>query len=252
MTMSPLLMIVPSRSRPQNIAPLVDAWLATGGFEAADLLVAIDRDDPTFEAYEQALIDAAIQVAAAGHTGLIAHTMPRHEQLVPKLNSVATLHAQYVPAHVLLGFGGDDHLPRTRGWSRSFVELFETDPKLGIAYPDDGYQGEKLASSWVMSADIVRELGRMVPADVEHLYCDNAVMDLGALAGCLCYVPGIEIEHVNPYAGKGELDEQYKRVNSHDQYRRDRPAYKRWKRDGGLALDADRVRALIDGRVSNA
>lgn len=244
---SPLAMIVPSRSRPHNIAPLIDAWLDTDGFAAADLVVAIDVDDPTFDDYQRELVAAAQRVGGRGR--LVSHTFPKHQQLVPKLNSVATLYATYMSGHHLLGFAGDDHLPRTSGWSRRFVDAFFVDETLGIAYPDDGYQGEKLASSWVMSSDIVRELGRMVPAGVEHLYCDNSIMDVGREAECLRYMPEIVIEHVNPYAGKGELDEQYARVNSSEQYRRDRPAYKRWKRDGGLASDAEQVRALIKGRV---
>lgn len=247
---SPLVMLVPSRSRPQNIAPLVDAWLETGGFAAADLLVAIDVDDPAFDEYEHELRAAVERIGGRGR--LVMHTFPRHKQLVPKLNSVATLYATYLPGHRLLGFAGDDHLPRTSGWAESFVELFDHDSAVGIAYPDDGYQGEKLASSWVMSADIVRELGRMVPAPVEHLYCDNSIMDVGRDAGCLRYVPEIVVEHINPYAGKTAFDAQYERVNGSEQYRRDRPAYKRWKRDGGLASDAEQARALIKGRVSNA
>jgi hypothetical protein len=249
MTEKPMLMIVPSRSRPQNVEPLVTAWLDTGGFLGADLMLVVDIDDPAFDAYCAAV---EREIARLGHFGpatLILRCIPRHQQLVPKLNAAALDSAD---GYRLLGFAGDDHLPRTSGWAESFVELFDHDSAVGIAYPDDGYQGEKLASSWVMSADIVRELGRMVPAPVEHLYCDNSIMDVGRDAGCLHYVPEIVVEHINPYAGKTAFDAQYERVNGSEQYRRDRPAYKRWKRDGGLASDAEQVRALIKGRVSNA
>lgn len=246
--MSRLLMIVPTRSRPQNVDPLIAAWLDTGGFLAADLMLVVDMDDPTFDAYCLAAERANKLLARFGGT-FILHCAPRHEQLVPKLNAAAL---DAAGDYELLGFAGDDHLPRTSGWAQRFVELFGRNRSAGVAYPDDGYQHEKLASSWVMLADVVHALGRMVPAPVEHLYCDNSIMDVGREAGCLVYLPDVLIEHEHPVAGKRETDEQYERVNGREQYRRDRPAYKRWKRDGGLVTDAGIVRGVIDGRVSNA
>jgi hypothetical protein len=80
-----------------------------------------------------------------------------------------------------------------------------------------------------MTADIVRELGAMVPADVEHLYCDNVVRDIGIQAGCLRYLPEVLIEHMHPVVGKAESDEQYARVNSRQQNRGDRQAYRTWR-----------------------
>jgi hypothetical protein len=246
--MSRMLMIVPTRSRPQNVLPVAKAWLATDGFAAADLLFAADVDDPAFDDYCDAIESAARLAAAAGGGSIALTVCPRHEQLVPKLNAVALDNAS--GSYKLLGFAGDDHLPMTPGWSRLFVELFDSTPGVGIAYPNDGYQGERLASSWVMLAEIVRYLGRMVPAPVEHLYCDNSIMDVGRDASCLTYLPDVLVEHVHPVAGKTSTDEQYERVNSSEQYRRDRPAYKRWKRDGGLASDAAQVRAVMNGRVA--
>lgn len=247
--MNPLLIIVPTRSRPQNVGKVVDAWLETSAFRTADLLFAIDFDDPAHDGYLDALQMAARAAGSIGAT-IGCHSSPSHRPLVAKLNTVAQLHAELEPGRLAIGFAGDDHLPRTPGWAQIFDDHLRR-AGTGIAYCDDGYQGENLASSWVMTADIVRALGgRMVPAPVDHLYCDNAVMDLGREAGCLSYLPGVLIEHVHPVAGKTPTDEQYERVNGREQYRRDRPAYKRWKRDGGLADDAARVRALIKGKTA--
>lgn len=243
--MKPLLMIVPTRSRPGNVRRVVTAWLETGGFDDADLIFAIDFDDPEHDAYLDELQAAARAVAEHGAT-IACHSSPRHEPLVPKLNAVAKLHAEIEPDRFALGFAGDDHLPRTAGWAKAFVEHLRG-AGTGIVYGDDLYKGHELASSWAMTADIVRALGRMVPAPVDHLYCDNSIMDLGAALDRLAYLPGVVIEHVHPVAGKGATDEQYERVNGREQYRRDRPAYKRWKRDGGLRDDAARVRAYTEG-----
>lgn len=244
--MKPLLMIVPTRSRPHAIEPVVTAWLDTGGFLAADLLFAVDRDDPAYEDYFIAIEQQADR-AVHFDGSILVHTLPQHQSLVPKLDSVAAFHAEYMPKVEALGFAGDDHLPRTKGWSQRYVaELRRLGT--GIIYPDDGYQHDRLSTTWAMTVDIVRALDRMVPAPVEHLYCDNAVMDLGNEVNCLTYLPDVLFEHMHPAANKARLDAQYQRVNSREQYRKDFPAYRAWRRGDGMARDVGLVRDLIRNR----
>jgi hypothetical protein len=248
MTM-PLLVIVPTRSRPQNVVPLVESWLETDAFDTADLLFVIDRDDPAHSEYQYRLDRAAEEVnAEIAGPRLRFHLIPRHEQLVPKLNGVATLYAKLPGAPFALGFAGDDHRPRTRGWAGTMLgELREMGT--GIVYPDDGYQGENIPTSWAMTVDIVRALDAMVPAPVEHLFCDNAVRDLGRAAGCLRYLPSVLVEHLHPVAGKAESDAQYERVNARPQWKADRRTYREWKmRD--LPRQAATLQTLIRGETT--
>ena len=222
MTSAALTLIVPSRSRPESVGRVVEAWETTGGFTDAVMHWVIDADDPGLSGYVHRL-----EWARERNPGGVEWTVaPFWMSLVPKLNAKAVdLACGDVEA---LGFAGDDHLPRTPGWAaRHLAALRELGT--GIVYCDDGYQHQALPTQWVMTVDIVRELKAMVPAAVEHLYCDNAVMDLGVAAGCLTYLPDVLIEHMNPYARKGTLDAQYQRVNSRAQYARDRPAYAAWR-----------------------
>lgn len=243
MPIKPLLVIVPTRSRPQNIVPVTEAWLATGGFEAADLLFGIDYDDPAHGAYLDELQTAARLVEGRAVIG--CHSSPRHEQLVPKLNGIARLHVEFDgPGRRAYGFAGDDHMPRTSGWSAALLATLD-DLGTGIAYPDDGYQGENLPTTWYATADVVRAVG-MVPAPVEHLFCDNAVRDLGRAAGMLRYLPDVLIEHVHPAAGKAASDPQYARVNARPQWKADRKAYRSW-READMPRQAAELRALKMG-----
>ena len=233
--MRELLIIVPSRGRPQNLVRVVAAWRATDAFKVAALLFAIDRDDPDRQAY----IDAGTQLH---EPGLILTTATR-TPMAPRTNFEAYQAAQImVGQFVALGSAGDDHLPRTPGWAQRYLaELAQLGT--GIVYGDDGYQGATLCTEWAMTADIVRALGRLIPAPVDHLYADNAVRDLGHAAGCLKHLPDVRIEHVHPAAGRAEWDEGYRRVNAAVQYRRDRAAYQTWQREQ-LPADAALVRAL--------
>jgi hypothetical protein len=230
-----LVVIVPSRSRPEAVQRVVQAWEDTGAFTDARLRWVVDGDDPTLSGYISALTAARDRGC-----GVEWRVAPSWLPLVPKLNAAAVQVAAGDVAAV--GFAGDDHLPRTPGWAVRYVQAL-TELGTGIVYADDGYQHEALPTQWAMTVDVVRALGAMVPAGVEHLYCDNAVMDLGVAAGCLRYLPDVLIEHVHPVTGKVPTDAQYQRVNSRTQYRQDRPAYSRWRVDE-LPGQADRVRAL--------
>ena len=250
--MTELTIIVPTRSRPASPARVVEAWEATGAFEqGAQLLFVVDGDDPEYLAYCDALgaLARGNALGRVGWTSVVAW-----EPLVPKLNTAALCEATDSPGLFAIGFAGDDHLPRTRGWVRRYLEILR-EVGTGIVYCDDGYQHENIPTQWAMTADIVRVLGKMVPADVEHLYCDNAVRDLGLGAGCLHYLPDVLIEHMHPVARdaagspKGADDPQYRRVNSREQSRGDRAAYRGWHRSGGYAHDVEIVRNLIEQGV---
>lgn len=235
LTDMPLLVIIPSRSRPEAVAKVARAWDDTGAWQVAEPLFVIDADDPRYDAYGKALAERCLN----------QRSVPRWVPMVEKLNNAAFDHARYY-GHRHLAFMGDDHLPRTPGWAQDMIGALDM-MGTGIVYPDDGYQHERLATSWAMTADIVRALGRMVPAPVEHLYCDNSIMDLGFAIGRLRYLPGILVEHMHPVAGKAERDEQYDRVNGRGQYSKDRSAYKRWVKFGGLCQAAEIVHRLTTG-----
>lgn len=225
--MADLMVVIPSRGRPGNVARLMQAWRDTGAFEVASCRIDVDADDPEFRGY-QALAEELPEGAriAIGH---------RWRSLVWKLNRAAR---QEQWQWFALGFMGDDHLPRTDQWAQRYLAELAS-MGTGIVYGDDGYQHENTPTQWAMTADIVRALGgRMVSAPVEHLYCDDAVRDLGRQANCLRYLPDVMIEHMHPSAGKAERDPQYVRVNSRTQYALDKPAYLRWRAEalGGEAL----------------
>lgn len=232
-TMADLLFVVPSRSRPANVARLIGAWGDSGAWGVADLRVDVDRDDQAYQGYMELELPPGVR--------LVTHR--RWQPMVHKVDAAAN---QESGSYFAVGFMGDDHLPRTVGWAQRYLDELR-EMGTGIVYGDDGYQHENTPTQWAMTSDIVRALGgRMVPAPVGHLYCDDAVRDLGRAAGCLRYLPDVMVEHMHPSARKAPLDKQYQRVNSSVQYAKDRPAYQRWVRRS-LPAHADAVRRLREG-----
>ncbi len=223
--MSELTVLVPTRSRPHLVPRMVTAWQETGAFDVAELVFVIDRDDMAFDQYRRTL-DRYPQVQVG--------TMGEWQPLVPKLDFAARQAADYADA---VAFMGDDHLPRTDRWAHKLIAAHAVHGP-SILYGRDGFQDKALPTWWSMSSSIIDALGRMVPAPVQHLYCDNAVKELGTAIGRLFYLEDVLVEHMHPIAGKGKMDAQYTRVNRRQQYARDEAAFRAWMRDG-LRRDAN-------------
>lgn len=222
--MPELAIIVPTRGRPENVRKVIGAWDFTNAWDHAHLVLALDGDDPEYQGYadlyeetchpdtDEPLFSIAVQGVWV--------------PMVHKLNRVAR---DLADRYWALGFAGDDHLPRTINWAKRYLTVLH-ELGTGMVYGDDGYQGHKLSTEWAVTSDVVRALGAMVPAPVDHMYCDNAMMDLYGGAGSMRHLPEVRIEHMHPIAGKADNDDQYRKVNSRDQFKKDRGAYERWKR----------------------
>ncbi len=241
MTDNKMLIIVPTRSRPENVAKVVEAWGATGAFDdGAELCFAFDADDLKRGLYDLATVDHRAWVE------------PEWLPMVHKLDRAATgwAHAKLGQKdgagyrYFALGFAGDDHLPRTRGWAGRYINAL-AEMGTGIVSCPDGHRDDQLPTQWAMTSDIVRALGRMVPAPVEHLYCDDAIRDLGRAAGCYRWLDDVLIEHMHPLWKRGQWDEQYRRVNDSGQYARDNAAYDTWRSVKGFVGDVHKVQELM-------
>lgn len=245
---SDLIVLVPSRGRPESLVRVANAWDETGAFaDGAGLVFVIDSDDPTYGDYLENLRYLQNEYARPScHVQPIINLMNDGpwQPMVSKLNRAAAMFAEQ--GHFALGFAGDDHLPRTKHWAAGYVEELSA-VGTGIVYCRDGLQDERLPTQWAMTSDIVRALGCMVPAPVDHLFCDNAVRDLGRAGHCLSYMPAVLIEHMHPLAGKAPADPGYIRVNRPEQYRRDRAVYDVW-REKTLPDQAALIRALKGSR----
>lgn len=227
-----LCVLVPSLGRPASMARLTKAWTATGAWEHATLMVIVDADDPTHLQYFNHM---------PPNRGWRIVVADKWRPLVPKLNLEAM---RVVNEYHSLAFMGDDHVPRTEGWAARYVEELR-EMGTGIVFGDDLLQGERLPTHWAMTSDIVRALGAMIPAPVEHLYSDNAILNVGRAAECLRYLPDVVVEHMHPLAGKGPADAAYRWSNSPERYEADGKAFRAWLADPlGFDRAARTVRAL--------
>lgn len=215
-----LLVIVPSRGRPENIDRLNQAFTETGVL-GTQLLIGLDDDDPTIGQYRG-----------------WCEIGPR-ERMAGTLNRLAR---KYAPMFDHLAFMGDDHVPRTVGWDKTISDELDR-LGTGIVYGNDLLQGELLPTAVFMSSDIVRALGWMALPGARHLWLDNTWLTLGRALDAITYLPDVIIEHVHPVAGKTEWDDGYKANNDHETSDHDHAVYQAWLVDG-LERDVAKIRAF--------
>lgn len=245
-----LAIIIPSRGRPASVARTVEAWKRTGAFEVARLVYALNEADALLPEYLTSIGEAQRSLGDRVERVAIGDC-----KMVPRLNQVARL--LVAPANDIraLGFQGDDHVPRTEGWAHRYLaELDELVDAYGsgMVHGDDGVHGRKLCTEWAVSRSWVETLGRMVPALVQHLYCDDAVHDLAKAAGVYRYLgDDITIEHMHPLHGKGQRDATYAAGGLNDSIKHDdRRQYLKWSMRPrqvdklGLSRQAAMLRAL--------
>lgn len=229
-----LLVIIPTRGRPQAVMPIVRAWHETGA--TADLLFAVDTDDPQLDAYKR-------EAAKLKTDPRFRFTFGKRRRLVGTLNQQAVKAAKQ---YRFLAFMGDDHRPRPAAmpWDARIRECLSGGP--GIVYGNDLLQGEKMATAVAMTSDIVTTLGYMCPPAMEHLCVDLCWVDWGRGMQRITYLHDMVIEHLHPAAGKADVDPGYEEANSDDQVAKDSAAYYEYRDGGGLEDDLAKLRKLAE------
>lgn len=228
--MADLVVVTPSRGRPRQLNELVHAVGETtaGRVEVIGL---VDDDDPQRAAYKALF---ACDIWTGPRRSLVAWT---------NFCAAILLDAPAGDRPRYLASLGDDHRPRTRDWDRMLIDAIEDLDGPGFAYGNDLFQGPRMPTSWVVSADVVDAVDWMMLPACEHLFVDAAVLALGRAAERIVYCPSVVIEHMHPIAGKADWDESYRASNARGRYAADEAAYQAWLR-GGLDADARKIRTL--------
>jgi len=227
-----LVVLCPSRNNPAALIEAATSFAATVTGPSTFFIGIVDFDDPKLEEY----------IAKTTSDGIMLMQVPEGESgsMNAAMNWGARIWAEDAD---IVGFIGDDHRFRTKGWDR-VVEMVLNGQGGGLVYADDLAQRENLPTQVFISSNIIRALGWMGLPGARHLYLDNTWKYLGDEAGCLYYIPDIIIEHVHPAYGKATWDENHVRVNSKEMYDHDRAIYETWLQ-AKAAEDIELVRSTL-------
>lgn len=228
--MSDLVVLCPTRGRPQAAREAHEAFVSTKRLDSTAILFVVDDDDPQLDAY------LALDVPTLH--------LPPPGNMATALNegvkwAIETLGPRYV------GFIGDDHRFRTENWDGHFTDVLY-DRGGGMVYGNDLVRPDgDIPTQIVMSTEIVTTLGWMALPGAKHLYLDNTWRVLGDEVGCLYYMPDVIIEHMHPSVGKADWDESYRRVNAGEVYQHDALKFSEWIESGAAKEDVARVKEVL-------
>ena len=197
------MVILPTLGRPKQLARFIEAYHVTCA--SSPVAVFFDAADPSLPEYDK--------IDYPGN--FIKVSVPAGTRL-PEIQNLAFKH---FPNRPWYGFVGDDCLPMTRDWD---VLLAAACKPMGIAWPDDGIQGEKLATHPFIDGDLVRLIGWITPPGFVQYYTDNVLTDIARDLNRAMYMPNIKLMHMHHINGMAEMDATYARSGSMEQ---DRDAY---------------------------
>lgn len=200
------LVIIPSRSRPENLARCIDYLKKNSA--VSDFVVGLDKDDE--QNYPR--LDG------------VMYEVGERKMMIATLNEIAM---KYADKYLFLTFLGDDNIVTTEAWDLA-MSVTLAKHGYGIAYGNDHLHGERLPTSIMITSNIVRALGFMAPPKQKHLYADNFWQALGKGLGALFYFPSVHWEHLHFSNGKAEKDASYEETNSDTMYKEDRDAFAKY------------------------
>ena len=188
--MKEVLVIVPTRGRPQRIQDFYNFFKMNS--EISDLCLGIDEDEKDiYPNYFEAIYD-----------------INPNMKLCPKLNAISK---KYVDQYKYICFMGDDVKVATKGWDVMLTEPLKD--KIGISYGNDLLQGANLPNTIMVNSEFIKTLGFMAPPFIDHFYIDNFYRDTGYVLKILHYFADVILEHMHPAAGKAEIDDTYRSTN---------------------------------------
>lgn len=226
---------------------LIKEWEKTRTF--ARLLIALDDDDPTLDEYLDKLsaehndwLGIAVQPRMRLGGTLNQHAMAAVESR-PYETSVSVL-AQWTVDTDIVGFLGDDHVPRTHGFDARIKSAMDSMGGTGVVYGNDLIQGPNLPTAVAISSNIIQTLGYMVPIGQKHLYIDDFWLYIGRNIGKVSYLADVIIQHLHPVGGTAEWDDRYAEVNSGETYAQDLAVFEEWKRSNSVQ-ELTKLRSLL-------
>lgn len=234
-----IIFLVPTRGRPDSARQLIEAWKETES--EAMLSFWIDDDDPEYDNYRRAWdpvwpmpnLEANYnpRLRLAGTLNEAVNKPPSQWEDMPRPCE-----------YKAIGFMGDDHRPRTKGWDQRFAECLSGGA--GVVYGNDLLVGDRFPTAVCMTSDIPATLGYFCPPGFVHLCLDLVWKDWGEGMGRITYLGDVIIEHMHPANGKAKLDARYEEVNSHEMVSADTKTYIEYRDGGQLAEDIEKLRQL--------
>lgn len=212
-----LLMICPTRNRPDKVMDMLASFKKTRTF--ADIVFYVACDDPRYDEYVLNLTDENV---------VYGDRLP--------IVSIFNLLSQN-DGYDYFGDINDDHIFHTEGWDRIFVDAIETRGQgWGIAFGTEKNTPAEQPSGMAISAKCISALGYYINPIFEHLFIDWYIREVYKPLGLLLKCPEVHIEHKHWTFGKADIDQNYKELyQNENNYKRQENIYHKWYNENRIA-----------------
>lgn len=222
--MSSLLVICPSRSRPEKLKRMIKSFLDTSS-PTTRLHIKLDIDDPLLNEYS----------SINNHDKIFIDISTREDN-----TKVFNRVFEDNPSYDYYQCANDDIIYHTKGWD----DKLKTN---GIAFGKDGFPNRIFPTFSVIHGDIVRALGWLQMPLLYYLYGDNVWGTIGYTCGCLYYKPDVFIEHKHFVVYPLEKDSISEFTNHKDMYNLDEKHFHKWL-STDCHNDIQKVRRVVYGK----
>ena len=186
-----LLAIAPIRGRRKLAEKMLASFTETADF--SDLAFIMDPDDQdTYEGMDW--------------QGATTAVLDPRGSFTEKVNSVALACAGAYDACYVVS---DDNVFRTKGWDTIMMGALADMGGTGWVYPEN-HKRRDIPEHWLMSRDLIEELGWFAPPYVKHYYPDNVIAELGRRTGLIRFCPEAVITNEHYTVAGTERDEVYR------------------------------------------
>ena len=199
------IFILPTRSRPNNLLRLIDAWNKTGASTPVDLCV--DLDDPLLGQYENMVVPWNWRIVV-GQRGPLSDIYNNAYRRHPNSN--------------WFGFISDDVVPVTSGWDSILIDAAGSH---GMAVPSGG-ETTGGCPHFVLGGYLVRSTGWLSLPGLDRIYIDTVWGDIAKSMGVYREVQSVKLEHRHFSNGKALMDSTYRKHNK----AQDKIIYDNWRK----------------------
>ena len=238
---SDLLVVLPTRGRPESVRRFLDGFAATARLPA-DLAIVADGDD-----------EATLEVLASppwGNRGTCGAAELRPPWLkvyaLPRAPTAAKVNHAAMPGaltHRAVMFLGDDNVFVTEGWDRAVMDALDGMGG-GMVYVNDlGERENIIACNWAVSSAAILALGYLDYPGCSHYCVDNVLWEIFGALDRRRYLPDVIIEHRHPLFGKAPEDALYSETGV-KWWASDHAVLERW-REHEKEKDIERVREAL-------
>ena len=189
-----LLVICPSRSRPERISEMIRSFEETRS-AGTELVIYLADDDPCLDDY----------VITGDHKVLIG----RRRTIVEVFNYCSVELFPNIPYYA---DANDDHIYQTPNWDSRLISEIELMGGYGLACPNDKlteWEKFKHPSAAVVDGNVVRILGRYFHKNLSHLGADTYLGLLFQGLGRLKRCEDVVVEHRHHLVNPDLMDETY-------------------------------------------